>query len=305
MSRIYHRYNLLYIALCVIAILQAQLFYSISKHQSCRNPEALIAFLNIGQGDSIYIQDTDGKSVLVDTGPKDDGLVSQIQEVTGCEDVYVEHLVLTHPDADHIGEAKRLVDKGLVGEIIHNGFLDINQPDETLMENELEKTIVSKRKVLAGDVLVLKDIHMDILYPNDEPYLKEMATSTKKKKKVSVDDNIYSIVTKVSYTGKNPETFLLTGDAPTAVEDKLIKQYGDMLQSDVLKLGHHGSRTSSAQSFLNIVSPSEVVVSAAKNNRYNHPSSETMERVFNQRRKKPLKIRETFVEGNIVYKLEL
>lgn len=309
--QIFHRYNILYVALCIVAVLQAQMFYTISKHQDCKNPKALVAFLDIGQGDAVYIQDTNGISVLIDTGPKDDNIISRIQEVTGCIDIHIDTLLLTHPDADHIGEAKRLIDKGLVTEIVHNGFLDINQPDETLMENELEKTILPKRKVLGGDSIDLQDIHIEMLYPIDLPYLAEMSTTSKsskqksKKTKITVDDNIYSLVTRIVYTGVSPQTFLLTGDAPRAIEEKLIQQYSSGLQSNILKLGHHGSKSSSDQNFLDIVAPDEVIVSAAKNNRYNHPSAETMERVYNQRRKKPLNIRETFIEGNIVYKLEL
>jgi beta-lactamase superfamily II metal-dependent hydrolase len=177
------------------------------------------------------------------------------------------------------------------------------------MENELETVSAIKRSVLAGDSIHLEDISIEVLYPTQTPYLEYMATSTetkqkKKKKKTQIDDNIYSIVLKVTYTGKQAETFLLTGDASISVEDKLIRQYGSGLDIDILKLGHHGSKTSSGEDFLSMVSPDDVVISASKNNRYNHPSSETMERVYNQRRKKPLRIRETSVEGNIVYQLE-
>jgi competence protein ComEC len=307
-SKIFHRYNFLYVALCFIAVLQAQLFYTISQNHGCQNPHAMVSFLNIGQGDAIYIQDTTGKSVLIDTGPKDDNLVSHIQQVTGCVQVHIDTLLLTHPDADHIGEAKKLVDTGLVTEILHNGFLDMDQPDETLMENELEKTSIVKRKTLSGDTLNLQDIHIDVLYPFELPYKKEMATTSPKSKKKNtnkVDDNVYSTSVKITFSGKKEKTFLLTGDAPVMVEEYLIKKYSRFLQSDVLKLGHHGSKSSSGQSFLSTVSPEEVVVSAGKNNRYNHPNEDTMERVYEQRRKKPLKIRETFVEGDIVYDLEL
>lgn len=305
-SHIFHRYNFVYVVLCIVAILQAHVFYTISQAQGCKNPKALIAFLDVGQGDAIYIQDTYGKSVLIDTGPKDNSVIEEVKKVTGCSGVHINTLLLTHPDADHIGEAKKLIDKDLVDELIHNGFIDIDQPDETLMENELEQTIGIKRKVAAGERIYLQDIDIDILYPIQPPYLTEMATTTtsKRKKKINIDDNIYSIVTKVTYTGKDKKTFLLTGDASVSVEDNMIKTYGDTLQSDVLKLGHHGSKSSSGQKFLDIVSPEEVIVSAAKNNRYNHPSAETMERVYEQRRKKSLKIRETYVEGNIVYPLE-
>lgn len=115
---------------------------------------------------------------------------------------------------------------------------------------------------------------------------------------------------RVVYSGTTTKTFLLTGDAPAKVEYELIKKYCPdkascpKLESDVLKLGHHGSRTSSSQAFLGRVSPLEVIISAAKNNSYNHPHEEVMNRLYEQRRKKPLLIRETFREGNVVYYLE-
>lgn len=307
-SKIFYRYNFLYVALCVVMLLQIQSFYSLSDNHGCKDPKALVSFLDIGQGDSVYIQDTTGKNMLIDTGPKDDGLISQIQKVTGCVDVHINTLLLTHPDADHIGEAKRLIDKNMVDEVFHNGFLDIDQPDETVMENDLEKSVITKRKITAGNVFSLQDMNIEIFYPIDFPYTEEMSTSSKKgkkKAKINIDDNIYSIVTKIVYTGKDKKTFLLTGDLPTVIENKLITKYGSILQSNVLKLGHHGSKGSTGQDFLSTVSPEEVVISADKNNRYNHPNEETMERVFEQRRKKSLEIRKTFVEGNIVYNLEL
>jgi competence protein ComEC len=254
----------------------------------------MVAFLDIGQGDAVYMQDATGKSILVDTGPKDDGVLTRIQEVTRCDTVRIDTLLLTHPDADHIGEAERLIEKGLVGKVVHNGFMDIDQGDETLTENRLEALNIPRQKVHAGDMLELQGMRMQILYPIDEPY----GTTTKKGK---VDDNLYSIVSKV--TSKD-ESFILTGDAPIKVEKELIAAYGNVLDGDVLKLGHHGSKGSSDQSFLSIVSPDEVVVSASKDNKYHHPNEETMERVKIEGQKKPLRIRETFLEGNIVYYLD-
>lgn len=254
----------------------------------------MVAFLNIGQGDAIYIQDTTGKNILIDTGPKDSGVFTRIQEVTRCDAVLIDTLLLTHPDADHIGDAEKLIMKGLVKEVIHNGFMDINQGDETLTENRLEETKIPRKKVTAGDVLQLQNISMQVLYPIEEPYIT-------KPKKGKVDDNIYSIVLKVT---SGDDSFILTGDAGIPEEKKLIAKYLNILDANVLKLGHHGSKNSSSQEFLHIVSPEEVVVSAGKDNRYNHPNEETMYRVKIEQRKKPLRIRETFTEGNVVYKLD-
>lgn len=275
-------------------VLQLLFIYLIYQSNGCRNPEPLIAFLNVGQGDAIYIQDNIGANMLIDTGPQDSGVLTRIQEVTRCSSVHINSLLLTHPDADHIGEAERLIQKGLVTELIHNGFMDIDQGDETLMENRLEETTIPRKKVTAGNNFSLEGIQIQVLYPTEEPYVQKL-------KKKTVDDNIYSIVLKVETKDRS---FILTGDAGIMEEKKMIDRYGNILDADILKLGHHGSKNSSSQEFLSIVSPQEVVISAGKDNRYNHPNEETLYRVQVEERKKPLRIRETFVEGNVVYGLD-
>jgi beta-lactamase superfamily II metal-dependent hydrolase len=256
--------------------------------------------LDIGQGDAIYFQDRSGTSLLVDTGPKDDGVIARIQEATRCRQVHIDYLMLTHPDADHIGEAERLIQKGLVGQVIHNGFLDIDQGEESATENRLEKVANSKRDIEAGDSFYLGSIHVETLFPIGKPYQKK---PTKGKK---VDDNDFSLVTRISINLDHGTTsFMLTGDAPQKAEQLIIDSgHPELLKADILKLGHHGSKNSSSAKFLSAVSPSEVVVSAGKNNTYHHPNEETLQRVEaqNVQSKKPLLIRETFLEGTIVYK---
>lgn len=275
------------------------------QNHGCKNTDPLVAFLDVGQGDAIYIQAEDGTSILIDTGPKDSRVVSQIQKVTQCTDIHIDKLVLTHPDADHIGEAERLIQKGFVDEVLHNGFLDIDQGDETLTENNLEKSAINKRKILADDTIDLKNLHIDVLFPIGEAYV------YKNKKPKKIDDNDFSLILKVTLKLSDGEkTFMLTGDAPQKVEGEIISKNCQTarvcpaLHSDILKLGHHGSKNSSASVFLGKVAPSEVVVSAGKNNKFHHPNEETIQRVHMQEKqsKMPLKIRETFAEGNIIYR---
>ena len=266
----------------------------------------MVVFLDVGQGDSIYVQDGLGKTMLIDTGPKDSGVLTQIQKVTNCPTVNIDQLLLTHPDADHIGEAQRLIEKGIVGEVIHNGFMDVNQKDESATENRLEGLDIQRKLIRGGDILTLNNMQLEILFPSENLYL---ATSSQPKGKKKLDDNDFSIVAKLTISGTTTKTFLLTGDAPAKVEYELIKIYCPektaclILESNILKLGHHGSKNSTTQVFLGRVSPDEVVVSASRDNSYNHPHEETMNRVYEQRRKKPLMIRETSREGNIVFKL--
>ncbi len=94
-SHIFYRYNIVYVALCVIYGIHIHGWYYVLAQQNCRHPKAILAFLNIGQGDSIYMQDTTGATVLIDTGPKDGNVISRIQEVTHCKDIHIDTLMLT------------------------------------------------------------------------------------------------------------------------------------------------------------------------------------------------------------------
>lgn len=305
MQNIFYKYNSLYVFLCCLFIGISVMLYVVYEHHGCQDRSPLVAFLDVGQGDSIYVRGGKGETLLIDTGPKDSGVLGQIQKVTGCKRVHVDTMLLTHPDADHIGEAERLIEKGLVGQVVHNGFLDINQGDESATENNLEKVATHKKKMLSGDTLDLSRVHLDVLYPIGEAYV----YPGKKPKKI--DDNDFSLVVKISVLLQEGEkTFMLTGDAPQKVEEQIISKNCNKetlctkLRSSILKLGHHGSKYSSGSLFLERVQPAETIVSAGKNNSYHHPNEETILRVHAQERKskKPLLIRETFTEGNIIYR---
>lgn len=310
MKNLFYKYNIILAIVLVVAVSTGLMAFILYKNDGCRHIKPVLSFLNIGQGDAIYIRDMDGQSVLIDTGPRDGGVFTRIQEVNKCPDVHIDKLLITHPDADHIGEAERLIAKGLVGEVLHNGFMDVDQADESATENRLEQLNIPRTLINAGDLITLNNISIEVLYPEGEPYIATLSTSTKKRSK-KLDDNDFSIVVKVTATtSTGVKTFLLTGDAPIKVEDQIIHAYCieknmcPILDSDILKLGHHGSRNSSSARFLELVSPDQVVVSASKDNSYHHPHEQTMQRVYDQRRKKPLLIRETLREGNISYLLD-
>lgn len=306
MSNIFYNRNIIGVLLIFLFFSQIGFFYNTWIKKTCDINNSSVSFLNVGQGDAVYIQDSSGVNILVDTGPKDSGVLKQIQSVQNCSKVYIDILILTHPDADHIGEAERLIKKGLVGKVIHNGFLDIDQKDESLLENNLEKIAVSKQMIRAGESVSFKNTKIDFLYPIEKPYIH---TTSKK-----VDDNDFSFVMYVSsFLSTGTTTFLLTGDISKKIESTLLNTYCkkdeiqntcSLLDVDILKLAHHGSKNSSSFDFLHGTSPDEVVVSAGLHNRYGHPHEDVIRRVtvLFEKHKKPLKIRETFSEGNIVYK---
>jgi competence protein ComEC len=247
--------------------------------------------------------------LLIDTGNKDSGVIKQIQKVTMCNKVHIQNLLLTHPDQDHIGEATRLIEMGLVDKIIHNGFLDIDQKNESMTENNLEQAVkdnnITTQNIFKNHDIGFKVFNETYLFPIVEPY------TDKKGQSKAVDDNDYSIVLKMSYGG---QSFMLTGDAPQKAEKDMIKEYCNgsnkmststtdcpTLKSTVLKLGHHGSKNSSSQEWLDRVDATDYIVSAGFKNKYGHPNKEVLQRVYNR---PDSRVRKTSVEGNIVYLLD-
>ena len=304
MKDIYHKYNIFYIVLVLLVILNIGLSVVLYLNRGCNVDKDMVAFLDIGQGDATYIENKSGQSILVDTGNKDSQVVKQIQKVTQCNKVYIDFMILTHPDQDHIGEATNLIQKGYVGQVIHNGFLTQDQQQESQTENDLEKIIKTKRIPIQDTIIDssfdFKNFTLDFLYPTTTPYM------DKKGKSKSVDDNDYSIVLKLNHTNKS---FMLMGDAPIKVEKQMIAMYClkeieecPVLQSGILKLGHHGSKNSSGVDFLKKVNAQDYIVSAGLNNKYHHPNEETIYRVYLN--KKDSRVRETFLEGNIIYLLD-
>ena len=209
-----------------------------------QNDKLLVYFLDIGQGDSIFIKSPSGNKMIVDGGPGKT-VLQELSKVLPFHDRKIDVVVSTHPDKDHIG--------GLV-EVLKNYDVDFeidpNVNAETAVLGNFEvalskkdtKRIVARRGVtvdLGGGAKFI------ILFPDRDV--------------LDVETNVASIVGKLVYGEKS---FLLTGDSPQSIEEYLVYLDGENLESDVLKIGHHGSRTSSATSFIETVNPRYAVIQA-------------------------------------------
>lgn len=228
-----------------------------------RNDELRVSFLNVGQGDAILIQSPSGVDVLIDGG-RDRSAVRELPKKLGVLDRSIDVVIATHPDADHIGGLTEVFDRYQVRTYMDPGVT--NDTSQTLRlldavgrEPGLE-TIPARR----GQRLTLGEgVYADILYPDRDVS--------------NVETNTGSIVLRLVY---GETEFLLTGDAPSSIENWLVTLDKNSLQSDVLKAGHHGSRTSTSDAFLRAVAPSVVVVSAGKDNSYGHPHEEVVNRIL-------------------------
>lgn len=225
-------------------------------------PNLEISFLNVGQGDSIYIKGPTGLQILVDGG-KDRSVLRELGKRMAPLDRSIDLVVETHPDADHIGGLPGVFKNYRIGQFMSPGIPNETNPTEALEHAVADEPILHPLIARRGMRLHLGGgAYADVLYPDRDV--------------AQVETNTGSVVLHVVY---GTTSFFLSGDAPESVEDWLVHLDGDNLKSDVVKAGHHGSRTSTGDALLVAADPKVVVISAGKDNSYGHPHAETLARI--------------------------
>jgi competence protein ComEC len=255
------------------------------------HPGLEIHFIDVGQGDAIAIRTPGGHWLLVDSGPAgregDAGERRVLPFLRAHGARRLEALVLTHPDADHIGGAASVVRGIPVGRVIEPG-LPVGKGMYADLLREVEGDGVAWSAARAGRVLRVDGVELDFLWPTARAVSSVDALG---------DANEVSAVARLRY---GHFAALLTGDAPTDVEDSLIARLGPALQAPVLKAGHHGSSTSTSEAFLRAVRPRLVVISVGRRNRYGHPAPEVMERL----RRDGIEVARTDREGTVSIRVD-
>jgi len=268
-----------YLIVLSILLMGAFIFY-LSLKQEGEFGFLKVVYLDIGQGDAIYIEAPNKKQVLIDTGPSP-ATLAKLSKVMPFADRSLDLVILTHRDQDHIGGASLLFETYEIDNILMT-----DQSSETSLSLELDRKIERSNlnKIIAhrGQRFILdadRKIYLDILFPN---------------RNISdFESNETSIVSKLSYGQKS---FLFVGDSTIYNESLIIWNEQDKtIDSDVLLLGHHGSKTSSSLFWLEKVSPDLAIISAGKNNRFGHPAEEILDRLSKSKTPKLI----TFEEGNI------
>lgn len=229
------------------------------------NKVLTVSFLNVGQGDAIFIESPTGGQMLVDGG-RDGAVLRELPKRMGPFDRNIDVVVETHPDADHIGGLPGVFSRYQVHAFLSPGIPnDTNAAlalDDAVKKEEGIQTIVARRGEridLGGGVVA------DILFPD-----RDVST---------YETNTGSIVMRLSY---GDTSFMLTGDSPSEIEDYLVSLDGEKLKTNVLKAGHHGSRSSTDELWLKTLHPDMVIISAGKGNAYGHPHQETLARIKNE-----------------------
>lgn len=270
---------------------------------------AAVSFLDVGQGDSILITTGSGRHVLVDAGgtvafgaPKEPWRLRKDPYEVGRKTLVpllkqrgvrrLDALVLTHLDADHIGGAHAIIRELQVRRILFNGTI---KPDDDVLRlyHEAQDAGIPMYAVQAGaEWQPDASTTIEALYPPRTPDDDRIPT---------VDaQNDRSVVLRLAIYGR---VFMLSGDLEAAGEaavlGELRRQGGTARAVDVLKAGHHGSKTSTTAAWLAWWRPSEVVVSAGKNNLYGHPHAEVVDRIV----RSGAKLERTDVQGEIAYRI--
>lgn len=260
------------------------IFISITIVSGCENliidnvTSFEIHFIDVDQGDAMLIRTPSGKNILVDSGSQKNShlLFSYLDKFLIPK---FDVVIATHPDGDHIGSMERIIREYNI-----SAFYMPNKAHNTntfkYMLEALKDYNVNVVEAKEGQIIEIdEDTKIYILHPDDSFY---------------DDNNAYSIVTKVVY--KN-NSFMLTGDIDHEIEKKLVYKYGDFLKSDILKLAHHGSASSSSKIFVQTVDPIAAIVSAGKNNDYSHPHKEVLQLAKNN----DIPLYRTDEQGSIVF----
>ena len=242
-----------------------------------------VAFLDVGQGDAVFIETGSGRQMLVDGGPPIKKVLYELGKLMPAYDRTLDVVVATHPDRDHIGGLSDVLRSYQVPLLLEPGLArdtsDYESLTALLSEKDM-KRIIARR---GQRIYLEKNIFLDILSPEGVSD--------------SADSNDASVIMKLSY---GTQGFLLTGDAPQAVEKRLVAREGKNLESEVLKAGHHGSKTSSSGMLLFATEPDYTVISAGKDNQYGHPHAEVVARI----EKTKSAVLRTDALGTIIFKTD-
>lgn len=237
-----------------------------------------ISVLDIGQGDAILLEAPTGQVILVDGGP-DKKVLRRLGEELPFWERRIDLVVLSHPHEDHFAGLHEVLNRYEVGAVMITGVEALGQGYQQLLSN-IETKHIPLLLIEEPQEVSFGDVRLHILYP-DHSF---------KGKRISNLNNS-SIVIKIQYKEID---MLLTGDAEQEEEAELVETGVD-LRAEILKVGHHGSETSSTEAFLKAVQPEVAVISSGVGNKYGHPSPRTLRRL----ERLGIPVRRTDTEGTI------
>lgn len=232
---------------------------NIEKNESVNfqiNENIKIHFIDVGQGDSIFIELPNNETMLIDAGESSkEEVVSEYINTLGYNKI--NYVIGTHPHSDHIGGLAHIINSFNIEKIYMPKALSTSKTYENLLNTiyKNNKNIITAK---AGIKIIDEDnLKINILAPNNNNYS---------------NLNNYSVVIKINYKSKS---FLFMGDAEILSENEILTD----VSADIIKIGHHGSDTSSSESFLSKVNPKYAIIMVGENNKYNHPNQTILDRL--------------------------
>lgn len=223
-----------------------------------REGQLSVIIIDVGQGDSIFVQSPAGKTMLIDAGEHEAyEAIDSYLSAAGIKTIDV--LVATHPHTDHIGGMAEVVQNRKIGAVYAPKALHTSTTYENLLSTIKAKGLKIKEAIGTKQAFLTFDEQLEttVLAPLSKDYK---------------DLNNYSVVLRLAY---GESEFILTGDAEKLSEKEMLEQLpASMLKADVLKIGHHGSNSSTSTKFLEAVDPQIALVSVGKGNRYDHPNED-------------------------------
>ena len=253
-------YKLMFVFLIIILINGCDNYTSINEGLSNKNDELVVHYLDVGQGDSTFIELPNDEVMLIDAGENEysDEIIDYISDLGYKK---IDYVIGTHPHSDHIGGMENIIKSYDIGKIYLPKVSSNTKTYLNLLQSIKDKGLKIDTGKSGVNIINEENLKVDILAPVKEKY----------------DDlNNYSIVVKLVY---NKNSFIFMGDAEKLSENEIIDSYKDdkYLNADVIKVGHHGSGTSSGKKFLELVKPKYAIVSVGKDNKYGHPHMNILE----------------------------
>lgn len=220
------------------------------------NDELRVSFIDVGQGDSEFIELPNGETMLIDAGTNETGK-NVVDYIKSLGYTSIDYVVGTHPHEDHIGGLDDVIKTFDIGSIYMPKVTADTKTFEDVLDAAESKNLMINTAKSGVSIMDTEDLSVKFLAPTLDIY---------------ENTNDYSAVVKVVY---GDTSYLFTGDAEEFSESLIT----DDVNADVLKVGHHGSSTSTSTEFLKKVSPSSAVISCGKDNSYGHPHSETLQKL--------------------------
>jgi len=280
-----------FIFFTICTILLIQIFYQSNQQKLLK-----IVFLDVGQGDAIFVETPNGFKTLIDAGPNST-VVRSLSKFVPFYDRSIDLLIATHSDADHVAGFVDIINRFKIKSFGQNSVFDSDGLN-TEIKKLLDEHNIDKYFLHTGNKIILdeeENIYVEILWPEKDSEEK--------------DNNDNSVVTRIIYKDVK---IMLTGDVSSKIEEKLVKSFGignsssqNNLQSNILKAGHHGSKTSTSIEFLSAVDPEYIIMSAGKDNRFGHPHQQVLDTInlfVQNNQSQKIKTLETYALGSIEFR---